>query len=362
MPRAPTISNTQPKGCTVIELTNIVKEYQGTGGAFRAVDDVTLTIQTGEVFGIIGYSGAGKSTLVRCINLLERPTSGTVRVDGRDVTALTGAELRRERQSIGIIFQHFNLFPSRTVAQNVAFPLAKLGLSREEIDARVTELLALVELSDKTAAYPEQLSGGQKQRVAIARTLATRPSVLLCDEATSALDPTTTHSILALLKQLNRDLGLTIVVITHQMNVVKEICDRVAVMEHGRVIESGPVYDVFANPSHELTREFISSTSTLTRVNELVAEGSPVVALRPGEVLVRLNYQRRDVNEPIISSISRSFDIDVNIIFADVEVVADAPIGGTVAILSGARDRVDAALAYLPQKENVRVEVIADAR
>ena len=241
----------------MIELTNIVKEYQGTGGAFRAVDDVTLTIQTGEVFGIIGYSGAGKSTLVRCINLLERPTSGTVRVDGRDVTALTGAELRRERQSIGIIFQHFNLFPSRTVAQNVAFPLAKLGLSREEIDARVTELLALVELSDKTAAYPEQLSGGQKQRVAIARALATRPSVLLCDEATSALDPTTTHSILSLLKQLNRDLGLTIVVITHQMSVVKEICTHVAILDDGEVVEDGLVPAVFSAPRSQAARHLV---------------------------------------------------------------------------------------------------------
>ena len=346
----------------MIELTNIVKEYQGTGGAFRAVDDVTLTIQTGEVFGIIGYSGAGKSTLVRCINLLERPTSGTVRVDGRDVTALTGAELRRERQSIGIIFQHFNLFPSRTVAQNVAFPLAKLGLSREEIDARVTELLALVELSDKTAADPEQLSGGQKQRVAIARALATNPRVLLCDEATSALDPQTTHSILALLKRLNRELGLTIVVITHQMNVVKEICDHVAVMESGRVIESGDVFSVFSTPQHDLTREFIASTSSLTRVHELVAEDSPVVALKPGEVLVRLNYLTRDINEPIISSISRTFDIDVNIIFADVEIVNGSPIGGTVAKLSGPRPKIDAALDYLPDNENVRVEVIADAR
>lgn len=346
----------------MIELTNIVKEYGGAGHVVRAVDDVTLSIADGEIFGIIGYSGAGKSTLVRCINLLERPTSGTVRVDGREITALGDAELRAARANIGIIFQHFNLFPSRTVADNVAFPLAKSGLTDAEKTARVTELLELVELSDKAAAYPEQLSGGQKQRVAIARALATNPHVLLCDEATSALDPQTTHSILALLKRLNRELGLTIVVITHQMNVVKEICDHVAVMESGRVIESGDVFSVFSTPEHDLTREFIASTSSLTRVHELVAEGSSVVALKPGEVLVRLSYLTRDVNEPIISSISRSFDIDVNIIFADVEIVNGSPIGGTVAKLSGPRPKIDAALDYLPENENVRVEVIADAR
>ena len=346
----------------MIELTNIVKEYGSAGHIVRAVDDVTLSIADGEVFGIIGYSGADKSTLVRCINLLERPTSGTVRVDGREITALGDAELRAARANIGIIFQHFNLFPSRTVADNVAFPLTKSGLTDAEKTARVTELLELVELSDKAAAYPEQLSGGQKQRVAIARALATNPRVLLCDEATSALDPQTTHSILALLKRLNRELGLTIVVITHQMNVVKEICDHVAVMESGRVIESGDVFSVFSTPQHDLTREFIASTSSLTRVHELVAEDSPVVALKPGEVLVRLNYLTRDINEPIISSISRTFDIDVNIIFADVEIVNGSPIGGTVAKLSGPRPKIDAALDYLPDNENVRVEVIADAR
>ena len=282
----------------MIELSHIVKEYGSAGHVVRAVDDVTLSIAAGEIFGIIGYSGAGKSTLVRCINLLERPTSG----------------------------------------------------------------LELVELSDKAAAYPEQLSGGQKQRVAIARALATNPRVLLCDEATSALDPQTTHSILALLKRLNRELGLTVVVITHQMNVVKEICDHVAVMESGRVIESGDVFEVFSTPKHDLTREFIASTSSLTRVHDLVAENSPVVALKPGEVLVRLNYLTRDVNEPIISSISRTFDIDVNIIFADIEVVNGSPIGGTIAKLSGQRAKIDAALDYLPDNENVHVELIADAR
>lgn len=346
----------------MIELTNISKVFSTSSGSFTALDDVSLTIGSGEVFGIIGESGAGKSTLVRCINLLERPTSGTVTVDGRDITALSDAELRAARANIGIIFQHFNLFPSRTVADNVAFPLAKAGLSDEARKARVAELLGLVELSNKASAYPEQLSGGQKQRVAIARALATNPRVLLCDEATSALDPQTTHSILALLRRLNRELGLTVVVITHQMNVVKEICDHVAVMESGRVIESGDVFEVFSTPKHDLTREFIASTSSLTRVHDLVAENSPVVALKPGEVLVRFNYLTRDVNEPIISSISRTFDIDVNIIFADIEVVNGSPIGGTIAKLSGKRAKIDAALDYLPDNENVHVEVIADAR
>ena len=237
----------------MIELTHVSKDFGRGGRQVHAVRDVTLSVEKGEIFGIIGFSGAGKSTLVRCINLLERPTAGRVTVDGRELTALNARELRGARKKIGMIFQHFNLMPSRTDAGNVAFPLYGSGLSKKEIAQRVSELLSLVGISDKADAYPGTLSGGQKQRVAIARALANKPSVLLCDEATSALDPQTTRSILRLLKDLNKTLGITIVLITHEMSVVREICDRVAVMEQGSIAEQGEVFDVFAAPQREIT-------------------------------------------------------------------------------------------------------------
>ena len=235
----------------MIELRHISKDF-GTGEhAVHAVQDVSLTVETGEIFGIIGFTGAGKSTLVRCINLLERPTSGEVLLDGQELTALPPKQLRQTRKKIGMIFQHFNLMPSRTVAGNVAYPLRGSGLSREQIAAKVQSLLELVGIGNKADAFPSQLSGGQKQRVAIARALANDPSVLLCDEATSALDPQTTKAILHLLRDLNAKLGLTIVLITHEMAVVREICHRVAVMEHGRVAEQGEVFNVFVDPRQE---------------------------------------------------------------------------------------------------------------
>ncbi len=345
----------------MIALQNISKVF-GTGRQqVQAVQDVSLTIGKGEIFGIIGFSGAGKSTLVRCINLLERPSSGTVTVDGRELTALPAKQLRQMRKKIGMIFQHFNLMPSRTVAGNVAFPLRGSGLSEKETTAKVQRLLELVGIGDKANAYPSQLSGGQKQRVAIARALANDPSVLLCDEATSALDPQTTRSILHLLKQLNESLGITIVLITHEMAVVKEICDRVAVMEHGRVVEQGEVFHVFANPQQDVTKNFIHTTSNLQKIEELVAEHSPVVQLQPGEVIVRLSYVQRNVSEPLISTVSQKFQISLNIIFADITLVQGAPIGGTVAIISGAREQITKAIEYLIEK-NVGVEVIQDAR
>ena len=232
----------------MIELTHISKNFASGGRTVHAVQDVSLSIGKGEIFGIIGFSGAGKSTLVRCINLLERPTSGSVTVDGKEMTALSARELWQARKKIGMIFQHFNLMPSRTVFGNVAYPLRGSGLSGEQIADKVHRLLELVGIGDKAEAYPKQLSGGQKQRVAIARALANDPNVLLCDEATSALDPQTTKAILRVLKDLNEKLGITVVIITHEMAVVKEICDRVAVMEHGRVVEQGEVFNVFADP------------------------------------------------------------------------------------------------------------------
>lgn len=345
----------------MIELAHISKNFGSGQQQVHAVQDVSLSIRTGEIFGIIGFSGAGKSTLVRCINLLERPNAGTVTVDGKEITALSVKELRQTRKKIGMIFQHFNLMPSRTVAGNVAYPLRGSGLSKQETADKVQRLLELVGIGDKADAYPKQLSGGQKQRVAIARALANDPSVLLCDEATSALDPQTTKSILHLLKHLNETLGITVVLITHEMAVVKEICHRVAVMEHGRVVEQGDVFNVFADPKQEITKNFIHTTSNLQKIEELVAENSPVVHLQPGEVIVRLSYLQRNVSEPLISTVSRKFNISLNIIFADITIVQDAPIGGTVAIISGERQKITEAVEYLIEK-NVGVEVIKDAR
>ena len=345
----------------MIELTHISKDFASGGRTVHAVQDVSLSIGKGEIFGIIGFSGAGKSTLVRCINLLERPTSGSVTVDGKEMTALSARELRQARKKIGMIFQHFNLMPSRTVFGNVAYPLRGSGLSREQIADKVHRLLELVGIGDKAEAYPKQLSGGQKQRVAIARALANDPNVLLCDEATSALDPQTTKAILRLLKNLNEKLGITVVIITHEMAVVKEICDRVAVMEHGRVVEQGEVFNVFADPRQEITRSFIHTTSNLRKIEELIEEDSPVVQLKPGELIVRLSYIQRNVSEPLISTVSRKFDITLNIIFSDIAIVQNAPIGGTVAIISGERAQITQAIAYLSEK-NVGVEVIKDAR
>ena len=345
----------------MIELTHISKDFASGGRTVHAVQDVSLSIGKGEIFGIIGFSGAGKSTLVRCINLLERPTSGSVTVDGKEMTALSARELRQARKKIGMIFQHFNLMPSRTVFGNVAYPLRGSGLSREQIADKVHRLLELVGIGDKAEAYPKQLSGGQKQRVAIARALANDPNVLLCDEATSALDPQTTKAILRLLKDLNEKLGITVVIITHEMAVVKEICDRVAVMEHGRVVEQGEVFNVFADPRQEITRSFIHTTSNLRKIGELIEEDSPVVQLKPGELIVRLSYIQRNVSEPLISTVSRKFDITLNIIFSDIAIVQNAPIGGTVAIISGERAQITQAMQYLSEK-NVGVEVIRDAR
>lgn len=345
----------------MIELTHISKDFASGGRTVHAVQDVSLSIGKGEIFGIIGFSGAGKSTLVRCINLLERPTSGSVTVDGKEMTALSARELRQARKKIGMIFQHFNLMPSRTVFGNVAYPLRGSGLSGEQIADKVHRLLELVGIGDKAEVYPKQLSGGQKQRVAIARALANDPNVLLCDEATSALDPQTTKAILRLLKDLNEKLGITVVIITHEMAVVKEICDRVAVMEHGRVVEQGEVFNVFADPRQEITRSFIHTTSNLRKIEELIEEDSPVVQLKPGELIVRLSYIQRNVSEPLISTVSRKFDITLNIIFSDIAIVQNAPIGGTVAIISGERAQITQAMQYLIEK-NVGVEVIRDAR
>ncbi len=345
----------------MIILENVSKIFHAGSHSVEAVNNVSLTIRQGEIYGIIGFSGAGKSTLVRCINLLERPTSGKVFLDDLELTKLSERELRKARKQIGMIFQQFNLLASRTAAQNIAYPLRYSGLSKNDICKRVQELLALVDLEDKENAYPSQLSGGQKQRVAIARALASNPKILLCDEATSALDPQTTRSILRLLKKLNAQLGFTIVVITHEMQVVKEICDRVAVMEKGEVIEEGEVFSVFASPAQKVTKDFINTTTNLSKIDELLEEKSPVTALRKGECILKLKYLQKNASEALVSHISREFRIDVNIIFGNIEIIGEAPLGGLVAIVSGDARQIDGAIGFLREK-NVGVEVIADAR
>ena len=345
----------------MITLQNISKTYVDSGREVHAVENVNLTIHDKDIFGIIGFSGAGKSTLVRCINLLERPTTGSVKIDDTEITTLSAGELRKARKKIGMIFQHFNLMPSRTIFGNVAYPLKGSGLSKQQIADKVRSLLALVGISEKENAYPSQLSGGQKQRVAIARALANDPKILLCDEATSALDPQTTKAILKLLQKVNETLGITIVVITHEMDVVKEICNRVAVMDHGHVVEEGEVFNIFATPKQQVTRDFIKTTSNLQKIEELVEADSPVTAIKPGELIVRLSYIEKNASEPLISTVTQKFGITLNIIFADVEIVQNAPIGGTVAIVSGEKEKIEAALSYLKEK-NVGVEVIKDGR
>ena len=294
---------------------------------------------------------------MRCINLLGRPTSGQVIVNEKNLLELSAKELREERKKIGMIFQHFNLMPSRTVFENIAFPLKHSGLSKKQVQEKVRELLTLVELTDKESQYPSQLSGGQKQRVAIARALANNPKILLCDEATSALDPTTTKQILGLLKKLRDKLNLTIVIITHQINVVKDICDKVAVMEHGKVVETGDVFDIFANPKDEVTKRFIHSTTNLQKIEELISENSNVVQLKKGEKIIRLSYLQKNVSEPLISTVSSKFGVVLNIIFADIEIVQGAPVGGTVAIFSGENQNIQNALGWLKEK-NVGIEIL----
>lgn len=345
----------------MIRFEHVSKQFVVNGMTVTAAEDVNLEIEQGEVFGIIGFSGAGKSTLVRCINLLERPTAGKVFVGDKEITALGPGELRQQRKKIGMIFQQFHLFSSRNVFQNVEYPLLSDKMTKAERRKKVEELLELVELSDKADAYPSQLSGGQKQRVAIARALANDPQILLSDESTSALDPKTTKSILELLKKLNRTLGITIVVITHEMQVIKEICDRVAVMKDGKVVEWGEVFEVFANPREQITKEFVNHTSNLSRIYELMEEKSSITKLNPGEVIVKFSYLERNVSEALVSQLSRNFQLDINIIFGNIEMIGENPIGGLVAIVHGKSEDIDGAIRYLREK-NVGVEVILDGR
>lgn len=363
---------------SMIEIDHISKTYAGKEKSVHAVEDVSLTIEDGEIYGIVGYSGAGKSTLVRCINFLENPDSGSITIGGfgtfsvddekLDFTAPDGRkrkatekDLQALRSGIGMIFQHFNLLDRSTVFDNIAYPLKYRGNSRGKIEERVRELLKLVDLEDKIYSYPSELSGGQKQRVAIARALANSPKILLSDEATSALDPDATTSILKLLKDLNSKLGLTIVLITHEMEVVKAICSKMAVMENGRVVEQGNVYDVFARPEKEITRKFVNSTSNLSSSGRLFESNSSLLNLSKNDVLVKCTYDKEHVGEALISEISRRFNVNVNILLADVELLQDCPLGGMVEVISGNCEDIDAAIEYI-RSFNVQVEVMADGR
>jgi D-methionine transport system ATP-binding protein len=322
----------------VIELREVSKVYRQEGREVAALQGVSLRVAPGEVFGVLGQSGAGKSTLIRCVNLLERPTSGEVRVEGRDMLALEPHELRQARQGIGMIFQHFNLFSSQTVAGNVAYPLEVAGWPRPRIQERVAELLQLVGLSDRAHAYPAQLSGGQKQRVGIARALAPRPKLLLSDEATSALDPETTRSVLGLLRDINRQLGLTILLITHQMDVVKDICDSVAVLEQGRLVEQGKVIDLVTRPGSRLHELFYAP---------FAARDWPV---HPGRRLVELTFVGEKAGQPILTTMARRFEVDANLMEGSLDRVAGASVGRLLFELTGEPEAVTQALAFLREQ------------
>ena len=334
----------------MIEFQQVHKTYRVAGREIPALNPTSLTIEDGQVFGLIGHSGAGKSTMLRLINRLEEPSGGKIIVDGEDVTAFNASQLRGFRQQVGMIFQHFNLLASKTVADNVALPLTLAGeLSRSEIDKRVTELLARVGLSDHARKYPAQLSGGQKQRVGIARALSTNPKILLCDEATSALDPQTTASVLQLLAEINRELKLTIVLITHEMDVIRRVCDRVAVMDAGQIVEQGSVAEVFLHPQHATTKRFVQE-------DEQVDEGEQRddFAHVPGRI-VRLTFQGDATYAPLLGTVARETGVDYSILAGRIDRIKDIPYGQlTLALIGG---DIEAAFARF-KAADVHMEVL----
>ncbi|NLW15332.1 MAG: ATP-binding cassette domain-containing protein [Erysipelothrix sp.] len=338
----------------MIELKNISKTFVTKSNEVKAVQNVSTHIKDGEIFGIIGYSGAGKSTLVRLINLLEKPDSGEVFVGGVDLMKLNDSQLREKRKDLGMIFQQFNLFASRTVYQNVSF-----ALDKNHDKEKVLNLLKLVGIEDKVDAYPSELSGGQKQRVAIARALANDPKVLLCDEATSALDPQTTQQILQLLKELNKTLGITIVVITHEMAVIKEICDHVAVMENGHIVEDNTVEAVFSNPQSTITKEFTSSMRNVDKILTILDDNKDILGINPNEYVLKLDFLGNETAVPLISDISQRFNIQASIIYGTVDVIKNMPIGSLIVILKGDKKIQEDTIEYL--KQHTKVEVLINA-
>lgn len=335
-------------GVPAVRLEKVGKTWPARPGqpSFSALSDIDLEVRKGSILGVIGPSGAGKSTLVRLVNGLEKATSGRIRLFGEDVTDLSESGRRRVRRGIGMIFQHFNLLSSRTVFDNVALPLEIAGADRATVRSRVESLLDLVGLSDKAERYPAELSGGQKQRVGIARALATEPAILLCDEATSALDPETTKSILALLKRINRELGVTILVITHEIPVIKDLCDEVAVIQNGRIVESGSVFDVFTAPQHPTTARFVEDVTSVEIPSYLrdrvTAEAGPESSL-----LLRIRFVGEHATSPVVSRLTTTLGADVNIVAGKIEAIADRPFGTLLVAVPGSPPTRDAAVAAL---------------
>ena len=339
---------------TMIRVENVSKTYTGKQGTVEAVKDVSLEISRGEIFGVIGFSGAGKSTLIRLLNGLETVTSGHIYINDKDITTLKRKELLKERQKIAMIFQHFNLLWSRTVEENIAFSLEIAGVPKAERKAKVAELIDLVGLTGREKSYPSQLSGGQKQRVGIARALANDPEVLLCDEATSALDPKTTKDILKLLVEINQELGLTIVLITHEMHVVRQICHRVAVMEEGRVVESGEVIEVFKNPQQPITKQFVGEERVDDEIDEVFHHLS--TSLRPG-VAVRIQYLGDRTGDAVLSEAIRKLDTTVSILQAKVNITQKGILGSMIILIEEESSKAEEVIEYLKQAEII-VEVL----
>lgn len=335
----------------MITFEKVNKKFKSKDREISAVNDVTLSVNKGEIFGVIGFSGAGKSTLLRLVNLLERPSTGKVIVNGREISSLSQKELRKQRQQIGMIFQNFNLFNSRTVFGNVAYPLKLAGAPKEVINQKVNDLLKFVGLADKANHYPEQLSGGQKQRVGIARALATSPEILICDEATSALDPETTGEILNLLKKVNVEYNVTILLITHEMQVIRKICDRVAVMENGAVIEEGTVFDLFTSPQTRTTQNFISSV-----LNDNLSARLHTTLSEKQSRLYRLIFKGESTNKPILSDIAKKYDVHVNILNGNISELQGVLFGNLIVELQGENSEVDRVLEEL--KEHVEVKEV----
>ncbi|HEL0720353.1 methionine ABC transporter ATP-binding protein [Streptococcus equi subsp. zooepidemicus] len=332
----------------IIQLDHIDITFHQKKRVIEAVKDVTLHINQGDIYGIVGYSGAGKSTLVRVINLLQQPTKGSITIDGeltfdQGKVQLSANSLREKRRDIGMIFQHFNLMAQKTAKENVAFALRHSRLSKAEREKKVAELLELVGLSERADNYPAQLSGGQKQRVAIARALANDPKILISDEATSALDPKTTKQILALLQELNRRLGLTIVMITHEMQIVKDICHRVAVMQQGTLIEEGSVLDIFSNPREPLTQEFIKTATGIDEALEKINQQDIVKELPANAILAQLKYAGTSTDEPLLNQIYRQFEVTANILYGNIEILDQVPVGEMIVVFEGAAASIEAA-------------------
>ncbi|MFZ7943992.1 MULTISPECIES: methionine ABC transporter ATP-binding protein [Bacillaceae] len=340
----------------MISIKNVRKIFPSKQGELKAVDEVNLEIQEGEIFGVIGYSGAGKSTLIRMLNGLELPTDGSVTVAGRVISKIKGAQLRQARQEISMIFQHFNLLWSRTVSENIAFPLEIAGVKGDQRKKRVAELIKLVGLEGRENAYPSQLSGGQKQRVGIARALANNPKVLLCDEATSALDPQTTDSILELLVDINKRLGLTIVLITHEMHVIRKICHRVAVMESGRVVELGSVLDVFKNPQQPITKRFVQQVTEPEETKETIEH---LIERYPRGQVVQLSFVGEAAEQPLITNIIRDYDVIVNILQGKISHTQNGSYGTLFIHLDGQAPEIEKAIDYI-HSQQVGVEVISN--